>query len=228
MKRPEIGCFTFTYNQRPDLLDAAVRSCLAAGVDEYILVDDGSDPPVVNVWGDEVRLIRLPENRGIVEAWNTGLHELRSEWCVRCPSDEEMHPGRLDQQWLLHERHGLLCSFTDYDDQHGNVTVAPPGSDDPATVRHRLMTQDNQFYGATCLTPTAVLRAVGGMKPELQWCHDWDLNTEVAQLEDWHYLPLVLHTKGVYDHGHYRQANSQDRNRERAALLRRWRERATR
>ena len=70
-----------TYN-RPKLLPRAVNSALAQTIDsfEVIVVDDGSEEPVDLPEHPLLRIVRLPENKGISTARNVGAKAARGHW----------------------------------------------------------------------------------------------------------------------------------------------------
>src|SRR5205814_2264103 len=78
----------------------AIESVLAqTDVDlELIVVDDGSKdrgPEIVGALDDErIRLIRLPESRGISAALNEGIAQARAPYIGRMDADDLSLPGR--------------------------------------------------------------------------------------------------------------------------------------
>jgi glycosyltransferase involved in cell wall biosynthesis len=68
---------------------------------EVIVVDDGSTDrtvPIVEGFGDAVRLLRHPENRGEAAARNTGLAAASGEVIVMHDADDRMLPQRIRVQ----------------------------------------------------------------------------------------------------------------------------------
>ena len=83
-----------TYN-RPKLLPRAVNSALAQTIDsfEVIVVDDGSEEPVDLPEHPLLRIVRLPENKGISTARNVGAKAARGHWICHLDDDDELLPN---------------------------------------------------------------------------------------------------------------------------------------
>lgn len=91
-----------TWN-RLSVLQQALRSVEGQTYlpDEVIVVDDGStDGTSTKVPGEfpQVRLLVLPENRGVSSARNAGIQAARSEWIAFLDSDDEWRPTKLERQ----------------------------------------------------------------------------------------------------------------------------------
>ena len=86
----------YNHNQ---IVARAVNSALSqqyAHPYEVILVDDGSQVPVVNQWDDpKLRLIRHPVNKGLSAALNTGIAASYGDRFVICAADDMLHPQYL-------------------------------------------------------------------------------------------------------------------------------------
>ncbi len=90
-------------------IDRAARSILDGDWQdlELIIVDDGSDEPVVE---PRARVIRTP-HRGIVSALNAGIAEARAPVIARMDADDYAHPTRLTQQMpMLDEADIVGCA----------------------------------------------------------------------------------------------------------------------
>lgn len=88
-------------------LMAAIESVLAqrGPTFELLVVDDGSrdeTPTMLAAIRDpRVRVIRQPENRGLIAALNRGLREARGTFVARLDADDLCKPGRLSRQHAL-------------------------------------------------------------------------------------------------------------------------------
>lgn len=66
---------------------------------ELLVIDDGSDLPAASaLTGLDVRVVRLPRNRGLVFALNVGLIEARHDLIARIDADDFWRPGKLARQ----------------------------------------------------------------------------------------------------------------------------------
>jgi glycosyltransferase involved in cell wall biosynthesis len=87
-----------TYD-RPVLLGGAIASALRQTLDgsgddiEVIVVDDGSPEPVAVPDHPRLRLVRLPENRGVAAARNAGAEAARGRWLTYLDDDDELLPS---------------------------------------------------------------------------------------------------------------------------------------
>ena len=85
---------------RPDLLCRAVASVVAQSYParEIIVIDDGSKPPITldpKRRSANVRLIRLPVNRGVAAARNAGIEAAKGNYIAFLDSDDTWEPRRL-------------------------------------------------------------------------------------------------------------------------------------
>lgn len=93
MSTPLISIIIPTYN-RPNLLPRAVKSALDQTVKELevIVVDDASPEPVNLPEHSQLRVIRLPENRGGAAARNIGAKAAHGRWVAYLDDDDELLP----------------------------------------------------------------------------------------------------------------------------------------
>ena len=95
LMRKEVSVIIPTYN-RPGYLAQAVFSVLeqTCSVSEIIIVDDGSSQinrariDELKDWDERIRVIHLPENRGVSAARNRGLKESKGEYILFLDDDD--------------------------------------------------------------------------------------------------------------------------------------------
>jgi len=113
---PLISVVIPVYN-RESLIGEAIESVLSQKTSfpfEVVVSDDGSTdstPEVAAAYGDPVRVVRSPENRGGAAARNAGILAARGEIIALLDSDDLMLPGRLENQarfLLEHPEVGLV------------------------------------------------------------------------------------------------------------------------
>jgi glycosyltransferase involved in cell wall biosynthesis len=201
-----IGCtvITFSYNQKPELLDASIRSSIAMGAKQVILVDDGSDPPIKNEWG--VELVRHDANRGIPAAYATALDRVRCSHVIRSMSDDEQSPDKI--------RELAACEFRwDWPPAvYHDHTIGTPTNQ--RVQRYHggecdRLEVDNQFSGAATVISAELLREIGPHPSHLRHMQDWWLHLRIHWLVGWVHVPRVLSHHGDYPHGMHHRINEE-------------------
>jgi len=93
---PRVDVVILAWNDG-DLLDTALTSALASeGVDvEVVVVDNGSEPPVVVPDRGDIRLLRQEVNLGVAPGRATGVAETTAPYVCLLDSDARLHPGSL-------------------------------------------------------------------------------------------------------------------------------------
>ncbi len=104
----DISVIIPTYN-REQYIEKAVKSVLDQRdqdkdfcIAEILIVDDGStdntEAVVKRIGSTKIIYHRLPENRGAIEAWNTGINMAGAEWIAFQDSDDRWHEDKLQKQ----------------------------------------------------------------------------------------------------------------------------------
>jgi glycosyltransferase involved in cell wall biosynthesis len=125
MDSPKISIITRTRN-RPILLARAVESVLGQQNPpawEWIVVNDAGDPdevrrvlePATNRHPDRIKLIHIPESRGMEHASNSGIRTASGDYLVIHDDDDSWEPAFLNRmcEWLDQPEHaahaGVVC-----------------------------------------------------------------------------------------------------------------------
>ncbi len=100
--QPFVSVIIPVYN-RYDFVRRAIDSVLSQTYRnfELIVVDDGSTDDTSRVksdYGDRIRYVRHPDNRGVAAARNTGIREAAGEWIALLDSDDWWLPEKLEEQ----------------------------------------------------------------------------------------------------------------------------------
>jgi len=189
------------YNDQ-DILPRAVYSALQQKCEkEVIIVDDGSQDPIINSWGDPVRVIRHEVNKNLPTALNTGIEASKYEHFVILASDD-MLDLRYAEVMLQYKDKADIISC-DFIGQSGRRVICKPGS------LTDLKLSNCHSYAA--LNKKAMWKKVGGFKWYMNpsW-EDWEYYLNCAKHgATWYHVPLGLHH--YYRNEQGRDVDSQDK-----------------
>ena len=178
---PRVSVVIPVYNRR-DLVGRAIRSVLAQTWKdlELIVVDDGSDDGtperVREEFGEQLRLLVSPRNRGVSAARNRGIEESRGEWLAFLDSDDEWRPEKLERQMAVLRKSGSKLCHTDEIWIRKGVRVNPR--------KHHRKQGGEIFLRALslcCMSPSSIvlhrslLEEVGWFDESLPACEDYEL-----------------------------------------------------
>jgi len=110
-KSPQVSVLIRCYNVHADWLQAAIDSVWRqVGVTcEIVLVDDGSDEPLLPPADPRIGLLRFPWNRGLAEATTRGAARCRRTFIRMLDADDELPDGALAAQAEALGDVKLLC-----------------------------------------------------------------------------------------------------------------------
>ena len=160
---------------------AYLRAAFESSVDrqtlrpaEAVIVRDGPVPPALAAELDRivaqssipVRLVRLPENRGLAEALNRGLDAVSYPVVARMDADDVSVPDRFARQWeLIEAGYDLvgtgMAEFESDPDQPVSERTPPVGAE---RIRAHARTH-NPFNHPTMMYRVAALDRVGRYQP---------------------------------------------------------------
>lgn len=212
-----------TWNQKPELLRAAVESALLQTAPvEVIVVDNGSDVPVKMAdilvgdtpWaGDErIRLLRLEHNVGPWPALNLGARAMRTDWFCWLSSDDTFKPTKVERQL-----HALLATNSKVG-FHGYDVLLPSGNLAPQAVvptpwrsiveQQHVLAGCCAINGLTAMIHKSVFDEVGYFDEDFYIAADWEMWNRIGKKHLWHVLPDILATRRGFDNSSERYANS--------------------
>lgn len=111
MKKEYSVLMSVYYKERPEYLMAALNSILNQTIPPYeiVLVCDGALTDaleqVIKAYGEQLTLVRLPENVGLGKALAEGLRHCSCEWIARMDSDDIAADTRCEKQLEYIFRH---------------------------------------------------------------------------------------------------------------------------
>lgn len=158
--------------ERADLLDRALQSILfdqTVKPTELILVEDGPLPEELLQVIEKYRLlfpefvsVKLPQNRGLGIALNTGLDYCKYEWVARMDSDDISMPQRFEKQieyLSLHPDTDVLgCALSEFEEDTSRIDAIKRC---PRTVDSFIKTRCPLNHPTVFFRKSSVLRAGG-------------------------------------------------------------------
>lgn len=191
-------------HNRADRIAPCVQSVLAQELApaEVIVVDDGSTDGTAESLascGDRIRLIRLPENRGVSAARNRGIAEARCSWVAFLDSDDLWRTDKLGKEWRFLEEHPHFEAV-----QCGEIWIRRGVRVNPRRYHEKA----EGWIWSQCLerclvTPSALLARrtlledLGGFDESLPACEDYDLWIRLAR----HHVVGLEPSLSVVKHG---------------------------
>lgn len=191
-----------SYNHN-DILPRAVQSALNQKIEkEIIIVDDGSANPIVNSWGDPVRVIRHEVNKNLPSALNTGIEASIYDRFVILAADD-----------MLDSRYGeIMFQYADKADIISCDFVGQPGRRVPCKPGSLEALKLSNCHSYAALIKKSLWKKVGGFKVELNpsW-EDWEFFLNCAKHKaTWFHVPLGLHIYHRNEHGRDVEAQGKD------------------
>jgi glycosyltransferase involved in cell wall biosynthesis len=188
IQRPIIFSFLIpAYNPDPKWLGESIESCLCqmiAAPFEIIVVDDGSDKPIVPMIGgnrisdDRIHVVRIPHG-GVAKALNAGLEHCHGEFIARLDADDMAAPPRLGKQWKAMENFDLVGgSMNAVRAKSEIVAIMPEPKWDDAKAR--LLDKRILCYHPTWMIRASTLRDVGGYPVEYPHAEDYALQCKLV------------------------------------------------
>lgn len=205
-ERAEATVIIAAYNPRLDWLLGAVDSAQAQTVPvEIVVVDDGSDTPVVDL-PDGVRLVRHEKNLGIAAAYNTGIRLMTTPYFVRLDQDDIPAPEKIEVQLAALHAFGASCcchSFYALDANDNSYAIIRPP---PLwfTDWRKALCQWCCFGSSTPMIARTALEAVKieegvYFDPGFHYGQDWELWLRLAARYEWIYIDTPLSARREQD-----------------------------
>ena len=197
-----------TYN-RAHLVGRAIRSVLAQTFRDWdlLVVDDGSQDDTEQVVrqfvSEDVRYLRLPQNRGGAAALNHGVRNARGAFVGVLEDDDEWLPHKLELQMEAFRTSRLPNLGVVYCwglEERESVLLEPPVPDPPLRgwVLERLIKGPRGFPHDALLIRKEALEAVGGYDERLRRIWDRDIIWRLARVVEFELVPERLVV--VHDH----------------------------
>lgn len=154
---------------------------------------DDPETVVSELAGNRVSFHRQSRNVGAVENFNTCIRRARAEWVHILHSDDRVAPGFYDEAWgglsCPKEIGAALCRF-DHIDENGQTAYYGRGDHLSTLEMPMLAVLGDDFVERLLITPRIQYAAIvvrrstyerlGGFRPALGHCTDWDMWIRIA------------------------------------------------
>ncbi|WP_231378787.1 glycosyltransferase family 2 protein [Natrinema sp. J7-1] len=196
--KPTISVVIPVYEQ-PQLLAEALDSVTNQTVSdiEVIVVDDASDTdfkPIVNQYGDRVRLLTHDENKGAAEARNTGIDAARGEYVAFLDADDRWAPTKLEKQLEVFKREDVTLGlvYTGFVQYQLDGTEWERYPDARGEIYRDELVRDRVHPTSTVMVRWECLERTGGFDPSLPSRQDYDLWIRIADHYEVDYVDEIL------------------------------------
>ena len=177
--------------------------------DEVLILDDASTDNSVEVMreitgdAENVRLICLGQNEGVVSGMNTLLKESSSDWIAYAAADDFLYPSHLktlEALALSAPDVAFVSACVDLVDENDNklgdrpvfYPSVTPRVFRPNKVRRLFRKNDNQLQSQVCLFRRETLVAMGGFDEAMGSASDGVLMRELALTHGFGFIPQSL------------------------------------
>lgn len=185
-----------TAYDRPDFLREAIASALAQTrpLTELIVVDDGSPNELASVvasFGDRVRYLRLPTNRGANAARNAGVAAATGEVVAFLDDDDRWQPSKIESQLRRLQAGGyeaVLCGWESIDGSERLVHAI----DD---VTEAMLRRGNPYCGTSGLVAHRPVLLDEPFDETLPQGQEWDVYVRLAKRHVLAYVQDALYLR---------------------------------
>lgn len=186
MQTPEVTVVVPTYGRA-----AAIGPTLAGALGqedielEVVVVDDcspdGTAERLAKVSDHRLRVLRQDVNGGVGAARNRGIAEARGEWIAFLDDDDLWAPRKLREQIDLARAASADIAFSAVAIVNGDLEMIGRLDPFPVEDQPRMILQRSAVPAGSSnlVARTQLIRAVGGIDPELGPLADWDLFTRL-------------------------------------------------
>jgi glycosyltransferase involved in cell wall biosynthesis len=214
LDRPLVSVMIPTYNSG-NLLRETLKSVLVQDpgpdVMEIHVIDNCStkdDPEAIvrKIGSGRVRFTRQSINVGPIENFNACIRHSRGTWVHILHADDTVRPGfydRLRQATFSHPQMDAFACRIIYMDGEGawigltDIERRDPDFLEDRFIRRQFQEQRIQFVGI--VVRRSVYEELGGFRPELPHCTDWDMWNRVAVRQRIYYDPEPLACYRLHD-----------------------------
>ena len=213
-----ITCVIPVFNEPKERIHRSVKSALDANFPRVMLVDDGSDEPVVYA-NNRVYVRRLEKNSGPAAAYNAGIEASRDDYIAFLDCGDVFFEEKWQQvEWTMQNAYRATFSRC-IDELTGEVRHL---RDD----WQKAMFMDNQFQHSTIVFNR---NATGYLDESLRWGSDNEFHARVQRDVGWKCFDVVTGTATAWPDGDTATADPEARRkcqRDVMALMRKYKREA--
>jgi glycosyltransferase involved in cell wall biosynthesis len=209
MNRPKLTIGILTYN-RAELLRLSLASALASPADTEILVADNAStdetPAVLQAFAEQdsrIRVIRRPENVGMLANFNLLMEEVRGEYMTLLCDDDLILPGNFERKIPILDAHpeiGFVYSPWHMIDLQGRSQGCPTGSGQVSygyiggRDEFTDLLQNNHIMMNAVVFRMSLYEQYGAAEddPRVNPSNDWDMWLRYSQHTQTAYVPEPL------------------------------------
>ena len=160
---------------------------------------DDPEAVVREVGQGRVRFHRQPRNVGAIENFNTCIRRSRGRWVHILHGDDTVRPAlyvRARQGIETHpEASAVACRIINVDHEGHWIDLGPAEARRPGLLGEEFLARlfrEQRFQFAGMIVRRAAYEKLGGFRPELVHCTDWDMWKRVAVAGPIYYDPEPL------------------------------------
>ncbi len=167
---------------------------------EFLIIDDGSRDHsleiIQSLKDPRIKLLPNEKNMGLIYSLNRGLTEAKGLYIARHDGDDISLPTRLEKEFQFLETHpkvGVVGSYFIAINEAGDFlqNFRPPINNE--SIQQKLLIK-NCFAHGTVMFRKNCIEKVGGYRPELKHCEDYDLWLRISEHYELANIPEYLYT----------------------------------
>lgn len=185
--------------EQPALLEDALDSVHEQTLDDYevVVVDDASETsikPVVDNYGEHVRLVTHDKNRGAAEARNTGIDVAHGTYVSFLDADDTWDPTKLEKQFEVFEcgDDSLGLVYTGFVQYELDGTEWERYPESKGYIYDEELERDRVHPTSTVMVRRECLDRVGGFDASLPSRQDYDLWIRITEHYEVDYVDEIL------------------------------------
>lgn len=199
---PSVSVLLPVHNGKP-YLEPCIESVQRQSISnwELVLVDDGSEDGSIDVLrafakaDERIRLVSIPERKGVTAALNVGLRHCRAELIARLDADDICVPHRLERQRDYLQANPAIVAVGCWVmriDADGDAIAVGRWPREHTDIDRRLLCGEGGLPHPGAMIRAATLQQIGGYREEFVYAQDKDLWLRLGEVGELANLEEVL------------------------------------